>query len=259
MQAGEDTIDQPLGIDSWAGAMNRELALATHRKSWRPDSFLFQLGSGTLGNLISAGRMVEFHAGNTLITEGDTDTSVYLLLSSCVKVTARLGEVGEALLAVRFGGDLVGELAAVDARQRSATVRACGRTPVTASKLDRVDFIAILRDDPSGMLALSAYMSGKLRSATRRRVDYTGCPPAVRLARVLRELVETHGNGSTGAGLIIGVDLTQIELGTLVGVKRASAERALRDLRRAGLIDTGGKRLLVRDIGSLIRFAEQGT
>ena len=136
--------------------MYRDQALETHRESWRPDSFLSQLGGSTLRSLISAGCTVEFHAGDTLITEGGTDTSVYLLLSSCVKVTARLGEVGEALLAVRFGGDLVGELAAVDARRRSATVKACGRTPVTASQVDRADFIEIIGGDPIGMLALSA-------------------------------------------------------------------------------------------------------
>lgn len=207
--------------------------------------------------LISAGRIVEFEAGETLIAEGDCDTSVYILLSSFVKITARLNDgVGEALLAVRFGGDVVGELAATDGRTRSATVKACGRAPVITTNLDRSALTGVLAQDPDGMLIFAATISEKLRSATRRRVDYTGCTTRVRLARVLVELAAVRGE-TIGKGTIIGVDLTQLELGTLVGVKQAAAERAMRDLRVAGLIDTNGRRPLVRDMVSLRLLAEQ--
>ncbi|MGH4010856.1 MAG: helix-turn-helix domain-containing protein [Pseudonocardiaceae bacterium] len=56
---------------------------------------------------------------------------------------------------------------------------------------------------------------------------------------------------------MIGLDLTQVELGSLVGVTRPTAERALRELRVAGLVDTGGRRLIVRDEQGLRAVADE--
>jgi Mn-dependent DtxR family transcriptional regulator len=57
---------------------------------------------------------------------------------------------------------------------------------------------------------------------------------------------------------VIGLDITQVELGSLVGVTRPTAERALRELRVAGLVDTGGRRLIVLDQQGLRAVAHEG-
>ncbi|SFB59075.1 cAMP-binding domain of CRP or a regulatory subunit of cAMP-dependent protein kinases [Amycolatopsis marina] len=237
--------------------MNINKLIDSHSDFWRIDSFLSRLRRDTLDRLATVGRLVEFRAGDTLITEGDDDTAVLLLLSSFVKITAALDGTGDALLALRFGGDVVGEMAAVDHGKRSATVRACGRAPVIAVSIDRGDFLSTLRPDPEAMLTLTATISSKLRSANQRRIDFTGCSTPVRLAKVLLELASTHGDSSNGA-TVIGVDLTQIEVGTLVGVKQATAERGLRKLRSSGLVDTSGRRFIVRDLEALRRLANHG-
>ena len=63
--------------------------------------------------------------GLVLIREGDPGTAVYLLLAGSVKVTGATDE-GGSLLAIRVGGDLVGELAVLDGRPRVATVTTPG-------------------------------------------------------------------------------------------------------------------------------------
>lgn len=229
---------------------------ARHRFDWAPSSFLAGLAEPTLRHFISAGEARLFRANECLIVEGDADTDVFLILSACVKVTARLDERREALLAVRVAGDLVGELAAADGMRRSATVRACGRDPVAVLVLDRQEFYDLVVAFPAASIRLSAAISQKLRRATRRRVDYSGSPPTVRLARALVELADDYGQRSRRGGVLISVNLTRVELGTLVGVAEATAHRAMRELREKGLIVTEGRRPLVRDLAALRAVAQ---
>lgn len=231
--------------------------VASRSPNWAPGSFLTELPSASLSGLISAARIVTFVLDDVLIEEGTADDDVFLLLSSYVKVTARVGRGAESLLAVRSAGDVVGELAALDRRPRSATVRACGTQPVEAALLPGETFWNLVREDREAPRLLISIVSSKLRTATRRRVDYAGASPRVRVARIIHELLLPHGR-RVGSGIVIGLDLTQVELGSLVGVTRPTAERALRELRIAGLVDTGGKRLIVLDEQGLRAVAGEG-
>ncbi|EOD66684.1 transcriptional regulator [Amycolatopsis vancoresmycina DSM 44592] len=196
---------------------------------------------------------MSFAADEVLVDEDAVDDDVFLLVSSYVKVTGRLGR-HDALLAVRGAGDLVGEFAAIDGNPRSATVRACGRRPVVAVRLSAESFWAVVGRDRAAAKLVASIVAGKARASNRRRVDYTGVGPPVRVARLVRELAELYGTEVAGS-MVIGLDLTQLELGSFVGVTRATAERALRQLREAGLLETGGRRLVVRDQAGLDEVA----
>ncbi|MBR7827934.1 Crp/Fnr family transcriptional regulator [Actinospica sp. MGRD01-02] len=222
---------------------------------WLPSSFLGRLPRPALDAFQAAGTLVRFRPKEILITEDDAETDVFLLLSSCVKVTAALDADGHALLAIRVGGDIVGEIAATDGGRRVATVRACGREPVYAIRLAQADFHREASAYPDVLLRLSGAIGRKLRTATRRRVDYSGQPPLIRLARVLVELADDYGQPLGGKSIMIGVDLTKLELGTLVGVTQTTAERALRTMREQGLIDTRGRRPIVRDAEAMRALA----
>jgi CRP/FNR family cyclic AMP-dependent transcriptional regulator len=231
--------------------------VATHSPGWARGSFLTGLPSACLCELISAAWVVTFMLDEVLIEEGTADDDVFLLLSSYVKVTARVDRGAEALLAVRSAGDVVGELAALDRRPRSATVRACGKQPVVAARLPSETFWDLVGENKTAVRLLTSMVTSKLRTATRRRVDYAGASPRVRVARAICELLPLHGR-PVGNGIVIGLDLTQVELGSLVGVTRPTAERALRELRLAGLVDTGGRRLIVLDVQRLRAMADEG-
>lgn len=220
-----------------------------YRRGWPPSSFLALLPTEFLKALLAAGELASFAADEVLIDEGAVDDDVFLLLSSYVKVTGRAGK-HDALLAIRGAGDLVGEFAAIDGDPRSATVRACGRRPVVASRLSAESFWAVVARDQTSAKLVASVLARKARASNRRRVDYTGVAPAARVARLVRELIELYGI-DVGASVVIGLDLTQLELGSFVGVTRATAERALRQLRESGLLETGGRRLVVCDQAGL--------
>lgn len=246
------------GDGAYASDPTREViheVIRDHQGRWPQRSFLRQIPQSALDDLVAAGRLMSFRSGETLIEEGAEGTDAYFLLSSYVKVTARLPDGGQALLAVRAGGDVVGEIAAADADRRIATVRACGMAPVYALELTREAFTRVLSAHPDTLLRLTQAVGRKLRTATRRRIDFTGCSALVCMARVLVELADDYGH-STGRDVVVGVDLTQLELGTLIGFQISSAQRSLRELRRQGLVSTRSRRPIIRDMDALRSLAE---
>jgi CRP-like cAMP-binding protein len=190
-------------------------------------------------------------SGRILIREGDNDSVVYLLLAGVVKVSGSTGS-GEALLAIRVGGDMVGELAALDGRPRLATVTTAG--PIIARVIGQGEFISFLRRHPDAALAITRGVGDKLRSATARRVDFTGCDVPTRFARVLLELAVRYGQRSQ-AGTVIRCPLTQTELAGLVGAAEPTIQRALRQLREDGVAATGYRETTVLDMVALRRRA----
>lgn len=233
-----------------------DFELSVYRSRWSADCFLTQLAEPVLVEWLRMGRIRRFATKEVLIEEGDQEACVFLLLSGCVKVATHLTAEHDALLAIRSGGDVVGELAALSNGTRSAIVKACGRDPVVACELTSDQTMAVLTRHPDVTLALTKSIIDKFRSATRRRIDYTTRPPKVCLARAMVDLVTQHGHRLGDTSYLITIELTHLELGTLVGVHESTAQRALRDMRELGVVNTSGRRPVVNDLAALREIAE---
>jgi CRP-like cAMP-binding protein len=218
------------------------------RTEWTANSLLSTLPNATTTELLSLGTSCEFDAGQVLVREDDTSTHVYVLLTGCTKVTATTPEGGFALLAIRGGGDVIGELAGLDGQPRSATVTTVNR--VRARVLSQATFQNFLSRHPDAALAISRSVGAKLRWATRRRVDFSGREVRVRLARVLVELAGVYGL-ATSDGVELGVALTQPELAGLVSAAEPTVHRALAGFRRHRLISIGYRRTVITDLPAL--------
>ncbi|GAB2572219.1 Crp/Fnr family transcriptional regulator [Streptomyces capparidis] len=226
-----------------------------NQESWQHRSFLGTLREPARTELLGLGTRCRYRAGETLIREGDRSNHVILLRTGIVKVTARLENGHEALLAIRVGGDVVGEMAAMDDAPRSATVTACGET--VASIVRESDLRLFLGKRPEAWHALAGIVTQRLRWANRRRTEFGGYPVKVRLARVLAELAASHGH-RVRRGVVIGVNLTQPELAALTASADITIHKALAELRKEGLITTGYRRTTVLDLDRLREIARLG-
>ncbi len=220
---------------------------------WPAGSLLGGLSEEPREQMVRLGRRVCFEGGERLLREGEYGSYVFLLLSGWYKVLARTQDDREGLLAVRAGGDLVGELACFDAQPRVATVVAAGTG--SAKLIGGQQFLDFLAAYEEPAQAVMCAVAGKLRWATRRRQDFGGCPVGTRVARVLLELARAYGR-PCATGISIGVSLTQPELAELVGASEPSVHRVLRSLRKQGVVETGYRQLLVRDLSELTIVAD---
>ncbi|MFJ4201984.1 Crp/Fnr family transcriptional regulator [Streptomyces sviceus] len=221
---------------------------------WSHGTFLAELaGSPEVAKtLLSLGTPRSYEAGEHLLVEGMRETFVLLLLDGVTKVTATAEDGHSALLAIRLGGDLVGEFAAFDNRPRSAGVTAAGA--VTARRIGQRDFLECLDGHPAAGVAVSRMLVRKNRWSVRRRGDFSGCPVSTRVARVLLDLVEDYGEPQRG-GVLIGPRLTQAELAGLVGARERSVHDALGELAGQGVIQVGYGRTTVLSLAGLRQAA----
>jgi CRP/FNR family transcriptional regulator, cyclic AMP receptor protein len=234
-----------------AGAgLRAETLIQEFRSSWPPRSFLARLEPAALNALALGRRGTIFDASQPLLVEGDPASAVFLLISAAVKVTVQIDH-GLALLAVRVGGDIIGELAAADGGLRSATVTAARETIAVA--IPTRDFTETIDRFPAARRLLAAELTRKLRAANRRRADFSAYKVEVRVARVLSELVEEYGQ-PTGRGpgeRILRIGLSQGELATLIGASEAPVTSALTSMRRTGVLEWGYRTVTIRDVDAL--------
>jgi CPA1 family monovalent cation:H+ antiporter len=92
-----------------------------------------------------------FPAGEVIIRQGESGTSLYLLARGVVRVSREEAE-GVREISTLLPGDFVGEMALLHAERRSATVRAV--TPVLAYELRSQDAEDATRRFPSMRAAL---------------------------------------------------------------------------------------------------------
>ena len=169
-----------------------------------------------------------------------------------MKVTTDVGGVPR-LLAIRLPGDIVGEFAAITGNGRSATVTTCGE--VVSTVIRQADFLRFVGEHPTVANELTATVGRRLRWANERRSEFAAYPVHVRLAHVLGEIAASCGE-AVRDGVLIGVELSQTELATLVGAAEDTVQKALRLLRDRGLVRTGYRRITVVDHVALRALAE---
>ncbi|WP_033442907.1 Crp/Fnr family transcriptional regulator [Saccharothrix sp. NRRL B-16314] len=220
--------------------------------NWPVGTYLDTLDPAAQTALLGLGVPKVFRRGDVIMRESERSDHVVVLVQALVKVTETLDNGRVALLNIKVGGDVVGEMAFLSGEPRSATVTACLDTRarvVTAAQFQRY-----LGEYPEANLALTRMIMKTLRWNQQRRVDVNGYSAVVRLARVLNHLADAYGSqGPDGVTLKLG--LTQGELGSLVGVEEDTARRELRALRDRGVIRMGYRAITIVDRDVLAKVA----
>lgn len=194
--------------------------------------------------LAAEGSVFDHARGTELLQEGAPSGSAYVLLRGRVKVLAQAAGGMPRILAIRVPGDVIGELAAVDGGNRSATVVAVDPVRVLRIPADR--FNRMLRTNPVIAHALLVVVIGRLRMANHWRVEYGDTTVAERVATVLAQLAAEHGRVAEH-GIAITVPVSQEDLAGMVAGSREAVVRALRELREKGVISTGRRRIVIHE------------
>ncbi len=184
---------------------------------------------------------------------GDRSDHVLCLLEGGAKISVDTIDGREVLLGVRGPGDLIGELAAIDPEgsTRSASVVAIG--PLETSTMTGGEFRAFVDEHDKVGRALMVTLVRRLRQADRKRVEFASLDTPGRVAHVLVELADSHGQ-VTDEGVLIDLPLSQEEIAGLIAASRESVARGLGTLRDRKLITTARRAIVVTDLAALRRY-----
>ena len=121
-----------------------------------------QLPEEDLDRLAQATQRVSFNAGESVVEIGDPGRSLYVIVDGTVQVLYPARNADFEL--ARLGpGDFFGEMALLNDKPRSATVKAVD--PVVALMLDKDDFRGLIVDSTTFALRLMEAMSVRIRHA----------------------------------------------------------------------------------------------
>lgn len=203
--------------------------------------------------LLRLGVPISFAARQAVLRQGEEGDHALLLVSGQVKIVVSTRQGREVLLAVRGPGDLLGEMAVLERRKRSASILA--GTAVVARVIGGAELREFLSRHNDVCLAVARAVSERLRSADRDRVDFVVWPAPARIVRVLLEIVRRFGR-QTPHGWDIGIPLTQAEVASLAGTALSTVEKTFHAMQESGLLRQRYRRIVITDLGSLGRFGE---
>jgi CRP-like cAMP-binding protein len=216
------------------------------------ETFFGRLNETEQAALLRLGRTIALAPGSLLMCEGELGDRVMILLSGRVKVTRCSGDGNESLLGIRDPGDLLGEMAYIDQRTRVASVTALER--VRALVISGAVFRAYLERSPRMAMVVLEVVTQRLRETAVTRASDTHSDATARLAARLTELADRYGIGDCG-DVEIDLPLSQEDLRAWTGASRASVAKSLQQLRDLRWIDTGRRRIVVRNVEALRRRA----
>ncbi len=196
--------------------------------------------------------VIKLARGDIVYRQGEKGDSLMVVVSGSLKVTKLTAEGKELVLGFVRPGALIGEIAALDGKERTANVTSLQATE--AVTIYRRDLLPILRKNSDAMFALLDGLCDRLRTTNDLLESYT-MESSARVAACLVRLAGTHGQTSKD-GVEIDLKLTQRDLGSHLGLTRETVSRTLGDFRDEGLISLAGQTIVVHNCEELALIAE---
>jgi CRP/FNR family transcriptional regulator, cyclic AMP receptor protein len=202
--------------------------------------------------LLARIRIRNFEAGESVFLMGSPGDTMMAVLSGKIRISVPSSEGRELLLAILMPGELFGEIALLDGKQRTADATAM--TACSLAALDRRDVLAFFERTPGAWPNIVNVLCHRLRKADEHLAEVAFLQLPARLAKaLLREMSVDAGAKSDAARQI---KLSQRELGNLVGAARESVNKCLRQWQDAGFVSVKGSVITVTNRAALAALAE---
>jgi CRP-like cAMP-binding protein len=199
-----------------------------------------ELGEGDLRKLAERSYRHPYKAGEYVFRFGDPGESMMIILTGLVRIARPAVKGKEVILADLPAGEIIGEMAVLDGKPRSADGIAL--TNVELLVLARREFIPFLEEHPKVCLKLLAEVCAKVRRADERMADIGFVDMPARLAKALLRYAPPEGSHKT-----FKVGLKQHELAEMIGGTREGVNRLLNDWQRAGILKLDAGWIVVAD------------
>ena len=212
---------------------------------------MFERASRTSRDAVVEAASIEVVPGETRIIEQDSTASTLIVLGRGRARLERATAEGRVVpLGYRGSGDVLGESCLGRSRKHTESASAMEEAEVIRIPLEFV-LDLMTTDATLGasvvtlLLDRQRQIEGRIESMLFRNVEG-------RLIEFLLQAAERWGV-PTPRGTLISAPITHLEIAQSIGSTRETVTLTLGALRREGLLDVAGRRLIVRDRDALAR------
>lgn len=211
--------------------------------------FLLQhLQPGELDELLTVAFVRRAASGEMLFQKGDPGDSLMAIMSGRIKIST-LSESGkEVVLNILGPGEMFGEIALIDGRERTADASAMA--PSELLVIQRRDFMPFLERRPDVSARLLVVLCERIRWVSDLYEDAVFLDLPARLSKQLLRLAKAYGEPVPN-GIMISLKLSQQELGNLMGTTRESVNKQIGAWREEGLISVNKGFITIHEMETL--------
>jgi CRP/FNR family transcriptional regulator, cyclic AMP receptor protein len=195
-------------------------------------------------------RLKDFGPGETIFRMGDPGEAIMAVLSGSIKVSVSSMDGKEIILAILHPNDIIGEIAILDGRERTADAVALTETHVAI--IDRRDVMAFFDAHPRMWQRIVDVLCRRLRATNEHFADVALLPLSKRLAKALIRLASA---GAQGGKSFRDIAMSQTELGKVVNASRETVNKLLSDWRGKGVVSIERGLVKIAEVEALEELA----
>lgn len=216
--------------------------------------FLFrQLLPVEIDRILSFAVEKHFENGQSIFMAGDDGTSMMIVLEGKVQISALSEDGKEITLNYIERGGILGEVALLDGKSRSANATAVGICRL--AYIQRSEFIPYLRSNSDVAIQLLMVLCEKLRNTSYMLESLGLLPVPARLAKLILKLASAN-HERLNPGCVVQLSLSQQKLANLIGTSRESVNRTLRGWQAEGVIALHQQQLTLLKPKQLVLLSE---
>lgn len=182
--------------------------------------------------------------GENIYAQNDESLCLYQIVSGKVRVCNYSAEGREIVYAILLPGDCFGEMGLIDGGTRHSHIFAYG--DVKLRILHKEDFLRLYNTHIEIPQSINLMLSKRLRLTFNTTEDYSLLTLRDRLARYLIRLAKTRQR--SGGKIISIVDITQEDLGKMLGASRQSVGKELKYFESKGALTINYGEIHILDI-----------
>jgi CRP-like cAMP-binding protein len=202
--------------------------------SSRPTDLLSDLPEQLSSGLLANAKPVKLAANEILFLAGDPGDGCFRVNEGLLKVSMVSPTGAERILAILGPGSIVGDMAMIDGRPRSASVSALRDCKL--SFVSRSAFEAVAGKNPEIYKHLLSLLAARLRDTDQVVAAGTFLPVKGRVARALLDLAKAFGNEVDAGRIVIRQKLSQSDVAAMAGIARENVSRILNEWMRLKLV-----------------------
>lgn len=208
----------------------------------------------------AAGREQRFVRGEKIQAAGTLhpEGPILIIKSGFASTVANSADGQYTLLSIRGPGDLVGEQALFGSASEAHGLTVTGMGNGSAWRVRQDRFRQILYNHPQGWEVIARHLHTRAEAAEERICLMAGQTASRRLAVFILQLL-AYGQAPlarTDQAQKVPLPLSQAELAEWIGVTRETVERIISGWTRRGMVQTGRRYLLIRDVPQLEKIAD---
>ncbi|HTR31861.1 MAG TPA: Crp/Fnr family transcriptional regulator [Puia sp.] len=218
-------------------------------------SILADLPPGDLALLMKRRTEQLYKKGGIVFREGAFPVGIYFLVQGKVKKYKLDRDGSEQIIYVANTGELLGYHAILSG----------DNYPDSAAALEDSRIAFIPREDFLETVEQSAVLSRRLLKTLSHEFSVLANSLTVFGRRPVRErlalqliVVREKYKADSPPGMPVEIDLSREDLASLVGTARENVVRMLTEFKEEGILETRGRKIVVRDIRKLIKIANYG-